>query len=147
MRVRHGTSVVLLAGSAFLSGWTFLSCRQVVDHEARTYVRAELAPYLDAITAKLCLIKYQKAPAASGRVICPGPEVPSPKAPVDGDPGEASDDKDSAYIRYELEPYLDSLAYQLCQVMFRVDPELAAGGEICSGGPEGYKKPPANGAP
>ena len=122
--------------------------RQVVDYEARTYVRDELAPYLDAVTAKLCQIKYQKASTASGRLICPGPGVPSPKAPVDGEPGDPSEAKDSearAYIRYELEPYLDSLAYQLCHVLFRVDPEM--GGDICTGGPEGYKKPPGNGQP
>ena len=136
-------------GGALVLGCTLASCK-VVDYEARTYVRDDLAPYLDAVTSKLCQIKYQKATTASGRLICPGPEVPSPKAPVDGVPGDESDAKDSearAYIRYELEPYLDSLAYQLCQVLFRIDPELAGGGEICTGGPEGYTKPPGNGAP
>lgn len=136
------------AGVALILGCTLASCK-IVDHEARTYVRDELAPFLDAVTSQLCQIKYQKAPTASGRLICPEPPAESPKAPVDGDPGVQSDDKDSearAYIRYKLEPYLDSLAYQLCHVKFRADPEMA-GGVICPGGPEGYKKPPGNGAP
>ncbi len=136
------------AGVALILGCTLASCH-VEDHEARTYVRDELAPFLDAFTSQLCQIKYQKAPTASGRLICPGPNVESPKAPVVGDTGAQSEDKDSearAYIRYELAPYLDSLSYQLCHVMFRADPEMT-GGEICPGDPEGYKKSPGNGDP
>ena len=135
-------------GVALVLGCSLGSCK-VVDYEARTYVHDELAPFLDAVTSQLCQIKYQKASTASGRLICPGPNVESPKAPVDGDPGDQSDDKDSearSYIRYELEPYLDSLVYQLCHVKFRAAPEMP-GGEICPGPPEGYKKPPGNGDP
>ena len=50
------------------------------------------------------------------------------------------------YIRDKLEPYLDSLAYQLCQVKSRAAPD-APGRIICPGPPEGYQKPPGNGAP
>lgn len=138
------------AGVALVLGCTLASCdRQVVDHEARSYFNSRLAPHLDLIASQVCHIKYQKAPTASGRRICPGPDTTSPKAPVNGDPGEPSDAKDSevrAYIRYELEPYLDSLTYQLCKIRFRVDPK-GPGGEICEGKPEGYKKPPGNGDP
>ena len=123
--------------------------RQVVDYEARTYVNRELGPYLDSLTAQVCRLKYQHAPAASGRLICPAPDKPSPKAPLTKKPGTKSDAKDSEarrYIRYTLEPYLDSLAYQLCHLRFRVDPS-GQGGEICPGPPDGYHKPPGNGAP
>jgi hypothetical protein len=133
---------------SFLGAW---GCgpRQVVDYEARTYVQTKLAPYLNDVVSQLCQIKYAKAAAAAGRLICPAPGVPSPKAPVDGAPGSPSDKKDSearSYIRYELEPYLDSLAYQLCHIKFRLDPS-APGGVICPGPPDGYHKPPGNGAP
>jgi hypothetical protein len=50
------------------------------------------------------------------------------------------------YVQDELEPYLDSLAYQLCQVKYGAAPE-APGRAVCPGPPEGYKKPPGNGAP
>ncbi|HEY8197314.1 MAG TPA: hypothetical protein VIG04_10065 [Gemmatimonadales bacterium] len=50
------------------------------------------------------------------------------------------------YIRDSLEPYLDSLAYQLCEVKYKVAPE-APGRIVCPGPPEGYKKPPGNGTP
>jgi hypothetical protein len=50
------------------------------------------------------------------------------------------------YIRDDLEPYLDSLAYQLCQVKYLAAPQ-APGRVVCPGPPEGYKKPPGNGAP
>lgn len=50
------------------------------------------------------------------------------------------------YIRDELEPYLDSLAYQLC-ILKSVTAPQAPGQLICPGPPEGYKKPPGNGAP
>ncbi len=122
---------------------------QVQDYEARTYVNGELAHYLDSAAALVCRIKYEKAPAASGRVICPAQGVAGQQAPVNGDPGNTSDKKDSearAYIRYKLEPYLDSLAYQLCHVKFAAAPQ-APGGTICPGPPEGYTKPPGNGAP
>jgi hypothetical protein len=49
------------------------------------------------------------------------------------------------YIRDELAPYLDSLAYQLCAVKSAAAP--AAPGRLCTGPPEGYKKPPPNGDP
>jgi hypothetical protein len=51
-----------------------------------------------------------------------------------------------AYIRDTLEPYLDSLAYQLCEVKYLVAPR-APGRTVCPGPPEGYKKPPGNGTP
>jgi hypothetical protein len=50
------------------------------------------------------------------------------------------------YVRDELAPYLDSLAYQLCAVKSRAAP-TAPGRIICPGPPDGYKKPPGNGAP
>jgi hypothetical protein len=68
---------------------------------------------------------------------------------VDGDPGDPSEAKDSevrAYIRYELEPYLDSLVYQLCHIKFKLAPG-GLGSDICPGTPESYKKPPGNGNP
>ncbi|HEX6408720.1 MAG TPA: hypothetical protein VFZ90_16155 [Gemmatimonadales bacterium] len=51
-----------------------------------------------------------------------------------------------AYIRDALEPYLDSLAYQICQVKYEAAPE-APGRLPCPGPPEGYNKPPGNGKP
>ena len=50
------------------------------------------------------------------------------------------------YVRDELAPYLDSLAYQLCIVKAKAAPG-APGRLICPGPPDGYKKPPTNGAP
>jgi hypothetical protein len=50
------------------------------------------------------------------------------------------------YIRDQLEPYLDSLAYQLCEVKYLAAPDVP-GRIVCPGPPEGYKKPPGNGAP
>jgi hypothetical protein len=50
------------------------------------------------------------------------------------------------YIRDELEPYLDSLTYQLCHVKSAAAPETP-GRLICPGPPEGYKKSPGNGDP
>ena len=50
------------------------------------------------------------------------------------------------YIRDSLEPHLDSLAYQLCEVKYLAAPD-APGRIVCPGPPEGYKKPPGNGAP
>lgn len=50
------------------------------------------------------------------------------------------------YVRDELEPYLDSLTYQLCHVKAAAAPE-APGRLICPGPPEGYKKSPGNGDP
>jgi len=58
----------------------------------------------------------------------------------------AKDSEVRRYIRDQLEPYLDSLAYQLCQVKSRAAPD-APGRLICPGPPEGYTKPPGNGAP
>jgi hypothetical protein len=61
----------------------------------------------------------------------------------------ACEEKDSpvrTYIRDELEPYLDSLAYQLCEVKYLAAPN-APGRKVCTGPPEGYKKPPGNGNP
>jgi hypothetical protein len=138
------------AGVALVLGCALLSCeRQVVDHEARKYVRDELAPYLDSIAYQLCQIKYSAAPATAGRLICPGLNGWPMRAPLDGSPGELSDKKDSEvrrYIRDELEPYLDSLTYQLCHIKSRAAP-AAPGRLICPGPPEGYKKPPGNGDP
>jgi len=57
--------------------------------------------------------------------------------------------KDSAarrYIRDSLDPYLDSVAYQLCEIKYLVA-ATAPGRSVCTGPPEGYKKPPSNGAP
>lgn len=58
----------------------------------------------------------------------------------------AKDSEVRKYIRDELEPYLDSLAYQLCHLKSRAAPD-APGQLICPGPPEGYQKPPGNGAP
>lgn len=60
-----------------------------------------------------------------------------------------TDRKDSPareYIRDSLEPYLDSLAYQLCEIKYLVAPETP-GRIVCTGPPEGYTKPPGNGDP
>jgi hypothetical protein len=138
------------AGVTLVLGCALLACtRQVVDHEARMYVRDELAPHLDSIAYQVCQIKYKAAPTAAGRLICPGPTGWAMRAPLDGSPREVSKKKDSEvrrYIRDELEPYLDSLTYQLCHVKSRAAPD-APGRSICPGPPEGYKKPPGNGAP
>jgi hypothetical protein len=58
----------------------------------------------------------------------------------------AKDSEVRTYIRDQLEPYLDSLAYQLCHVKSRAAPD-APGRLICPGPPEGYKKSPGNGDP
>jgi hypothetical protein len=50
------------------------------------------------------------------------------------------------YLRDDLQPYLDSLAYQLCHVKSAAAAD-APGRIICPGPPEGYKKPPPNGDP
>ncbi|HEX6408719.1 MAG TPA: hypothetical protein VFZ90_16150 [Gemmatimonadales bacterium] len=144
----------LLTIGVCLGCWVLTIRGQVVDSEARTYVNEKLAPYLDSMAAQVCRLKYQHAAAASGRLICPASDKPSPKAPHTKSPGRRSDAKDSEarrYIRYQLEPLLDSLAYQLCHIKFKVDPGNqdpgAQGGDICPGPPDGYHKPPGNGAP
>ncbi|HEU5304445.1 MAG TPA: hypothetical protein VFU40_07370 [Gemmatimonadales bacterium] len=63
---------------------------------------------------------------------CPGPE--------------AKDSEVRTYIRDELRPYLDSLAYQLCHVKAAAAPNVP-GRIICPGPPDGYKPPPADGNP
>ncbi len=50
------------------------------------------------------------------------------------------------YIRDSLEPHLDSLAYQLCEVKYLVAPDVP-GRLACPGPAEGYKKSPGNGDP
>ena len=50
------------------------------------------------------------------------------------------------YIREELRPYLDSLAYQLCVLKYDQAPTVP-GEMICTGPPRGYTKPPENGDP
>jgi hypothetical protein len=50
------------------------------------------------------------------------------------------------YVRSELGPFLDSLAYQICQVKVKAAPN-APGVNICIGPPDGYKKPPSDGSP
>jgi hypothetical protein len=59
---------------------------------------------------------------------------------------ERKDSPLRAYIRDALEPYLDSLAYQMCQVKYEAAPD-APGRLACPGPPEGYNKPPGNGKP
>jgi hypothetical protein len=50
------------------------------------------------------------------------------------------------YLRDDLRPYLDSVAYQLCQIKSRAAPDVP-GRTVCTGPPEGYKKPPPDGDP
>jgi hypothetical protein len=50
------------------------------------------------------------------------------------------------YVRSELGPYLDSLAYQICRVREKAKPD-APGPNVCHGPPEGYKPPPKDGTP
>lgn len=59
---------------------------------------------------------------------------------------EPKDSEVRRYLRDQLQPYLDSVAYQLCAVKSRAAPN-APGRYICTGPPEGYKPPPANGKP
>jgi hypothetical protein len=59
---------------------------------------------------------------------------------------EGKDSEVRRYIRDDLAPYLDSLAYQLCVLKYDQAPN-SPGKEICIGPPEGYKPPPPNGAP
>ncbi len=59
---------------------------------------------------------------------------------------ERKDSPLRTYIRDSLEPYLDSLAYQMCQLKYEVAPD-APGRLACPGPPEGYNKPPGNGKP
>ncbi len=59
---------------------------------------------------------------------------------------ESKDSKLRVYIRDSLEPHLDSLAYQLCEVKYLAAPD-APGRIVCPGPPEGYQKPPGNGQP
>jgi len=142
MGLKNGMSLALVACCR-------LSCqRQVVDDEARTYFNTSLAHYVDSLSAQVCRLKYQHAPAVSGRLICPAPGAPghpTPKSPK-GSESDAKDSEVRRYIRYKLEPVLDSMAYQLCHLRFRIDPG-GQGGEICPGPPDGYHKPPGNGAP
>lgn len=133
-----------------LIGWALLSTcsKQVKDDEARKYVRDELAPFLDSLTYQLCEVKYVAAVGAPGHTICPASGTTGQKAPTNGAVGSGTD-KDShvrKYIRDELQPWLDSAAYQLCHIKSTAAP-TAPGRLICPGPPEGYKKPPANGSP
>ena len=130
--------------------------RQLSDQEARKFYREELSIYLDSLAYEVCQLKYDDrstAADAPGRVICPGKGLPSPRAPVWAMLASASrpnnNEKDSEarrYIRNELQPWLDSLVKNLCGVKILVAPD-APGKSVCGPSPEGYKKPPANGAP
>jgi hypothetical protein len=144
MKLKPMVLIVPLVGSVLLA-----SCsKQVKDDEARKYVRDELTSYLDSLTYQLCEVKYVAALAAPGRQICPGKGTPGAKAPPNGAVGTGTD-KDSEvrkYIRDDLQPWLDSVSYQLCQIKSVAAP-TAPGRFICTGGPDGYKKPPANGSP
>ena len=145
-----GIGLVLIAGCA-LGG-----CKQVTDTEARKYYREDLPVHLDSLAYQLCEVKARAASTAPGEKICP-PTGARPKAPRFGEtPGsqasgasQAPEGKDKTarkHIRFELEPYLDSLTYQLCHIKSRAAPD-APGRIICPGPPEGYKKPPGNGDP
>ena len=59
---------------------------------------------------------------------------------------ERKDSEVRRYVRDDLRPYLDSLAYQLCQIKSRAAPEVP-GRTVCTGAPEGYKRPPSDGNP
>jgi hypothetical protein len=122
--------------------------KQVKDDEARKYIRDVLAPYLDSAAYQVCTVKYAAAPAAPGRKVCPGSGTQGAKAPTNGAVGTGTQ-KDSllrVYVRDELQPWLDSFAYQLCHLKSRAAP-AAPGRVICPGPPDGYTKPPPNGNP
>lgn len=59
--------------------------------------------------------------------------------------GCAKDSDVRRYVRDDLQPYLDSLGYQLCAVKFKATPD--ASGRYCEGDGEGYTKPPPDGNP
>jgi hypothetical protein len=61
-------------------------------------------------------------------------------------PGEVKDSEVRTYIRDDLARYLDSLAYQVCILKYKVDP-AGPGQDICHGPPDGYKPPPPDGKP
>lgn len=145
-----GIGVVLIAGC------TLGGCKQVTDTEARKYYREVLPVHLDSLAYQLCEVKSKAASTAPGAKICPE-TGPRPKAPRFGETpgsqgagaGSAPEGKDKTtrkYIRNTLEPYLDSLTYQLCHVKSGAAPS-APGRIICPGPPDGYKKPPGNGDP
>jgi hypothetical protein len=143
-------------GIALVIVCTLAGCKQVTDSEARKYYSDDLPRHLDSLVYQLCEVKASAATGAPGRLLCPA-TGPRPKAPRFRDtPGstasaasQAPEGKDKTarkYIRNTLEPYLDSLTYQLCHIKSRAAP-AAPGRVICPGPPEGYKKPPANGDP
>jgi len=65
------------------------------------------------------------------------------------DSTEVKDSEVRRYIRDELEPYLDSLSHQLCRIHEALPKpeEVGPGNDMCPPDPDGYKKPPSNGAP
>jgi hypothetical protein len=156
MKRRRKTAVLGLAVVAALLGAA--SVRQVTDGEARKYYREELSVFLDSLVYQMCQVKYAYLSSHAsvdipGRLICPGASSPSPTTPVWallGSAGTSSGaEKDSparTYIRNDLQPWVDSVTYNLCHIKTAAAP-AAPGRIICPGPPEGYKKPPANGAP
>jgi hypothetical protein len=133
------------------------SCtKQVSDREARKFYREELSVFLDSLAYEVCQLKYDDrshAADAPGKVICPGKGLPSPRAPTwamlasANQPMNAEKDSEARrYIRNELQPWIDSLAKSFCAVKVGVAPD-APGKSICGPSPEGYTKPPSNGAP
>jgi hypothetical protein len=93
------------------------------------------------------MVLTQRVAAAAGVVCtlalaCGGQKASPP-------PGQATEMKDSevrTYIRGPLALYLDSLAYQVCILKYKVDPK-GPGAELCIGPPDGYKPPPPDGSP
>jgi hypothetical protein len=59
---------------------------------------------------------------------------------------EVKDSELRWYVRSELKPFLDSVAYQLCAIKVAAAPS-APGKNICTGPPEGYHPPPPDGKP
>ena len=157
MKFSRGSRLGILA-AVVLAGLTCTKIRQVKDAEARTFYQKELAVFLDSLVYQMCQVKYAwlSNPANAGkdipgRVLCPGASVSSPATPLWGVLAKAAapDGKDSpvrTYIRNDLQPWIDSVTYNLCHIKAAAAP-AAPGRFICPGPPDGYKKPPANGAP
>ena len=143
--------LVVLAGTA--------CTQQLTDREARKFYREELSVFLDSLVYQTCELKYDprsNAADAPGQLLCPGKGLPSPKAPtwallasasgMSTEPGGDKDSEARKYIRDDLQPWIDSVVYNLCHVKVAVAPN-APGQFICGPYPDGYKKPPSNGAP
>lgn len=60
-------------------------------------------------------------------------------------PGKDSEVR--TYINGPLALYLDSLTREVCRIKRAVASGVGPGNDICKPEPDGYKKPPTNGAP